>query len=243
MLPELDHRLSGTADRVLRERGVEILTGTSVREATATGVHLTDGRFVPTRTLVWCVGVRPDPLVSETGLPTEKGRLVVDEYLSVPGHPEVYACGDAAAVPDLTRPGSFTPMTAQHTVRQGDLAARNLAASYGVGRRRRYKHHDLGFLVDLGGAQAAADPLHVPLAGPVAKAVTRGYHLLSLPSNRTRVVADWLLDAVSGRQVVQLGLVPSQDVKLDATAAPELAFATRGDRASSPHGVPSGQQP
>jgi NADH dehydrogenase len=243
VLPELDRRLSGTADRVLRERGVEILTGTSVREATAHGVHLTDGRFVATRTLVWCVGVRPDPLVAETGLPTEHGRLVVDEHLSVPAYPEVFACGDAAAVPDLTRPGSFTPMTAQHAVRQGELAARNIAASYGVGKRRRYKHHDLGFLVDLGGTQAAADPLHVPLAGPVAKAVTRGYHLLSLPANRGRVVADWLLDAVSGRQMVQLGLIPAEDVKLDATAAPELAFATRGDRASSPHGVPSGQQP
>src|SRR5262249_38119335 len=155
--------------RVLRERGVEVLTGTSVREATHEGVHLTDGRFVATHTLVWCVGVRPDPLVTETGLPTEKGRLVVDEYLSVPGHPEVLACGDAAGVPDLTRPGSVTPMTAQHAVRQGDLAARNIAASYGIGKRRRYKHHDLGFLVDLGGAQAAANPLHVPLAGPVAK--------------------------------------------------------------------------
>jgi NADH dehydrogenase len=65
------------------------------------------------------VGVRPDPLVAATGLRTEQGRLCVDTYLSVPGHPEVYACGDAAAVPDATRPGHLTPMTAQHAVRQG----------------------------------------------------------------------------------------------------------------------------
>ena len=60
---EMDERLSGTADRVLRQRGVDVRMGTSVKEATHDGVLLTDGEFVPTRTLVWCVGVRPDPLV------------------------------------------------------------------------------------------------------------------------------------------------------------------------------------
>ena len=70
VLPELDPRLSVTADRVLRGRGVEVGTGISVEEATDDGVRLTDGRTVPTRTLVWCVGVRPDPFVEALDLPT-----------------------------------------------------------------------------------------------------------------------------------------------------------------------------
>ena len=109
VLPELDLRLSATADVVLRQRGVDIRTGTSVEEATRTGVRLSDGTTIDTRTIVWCVGVRPDPLVADLGLPTRQDRLVVDEYLTVPGHPEVYACGDAAAVPDLAHPGGLTP--------------------------------------------------------------------------------------------------------------------------------------
>jgi NADH:ubiquinone reductase (H+-translocating) len=208
VLPELDPRLSRTADEVLRARGVDVRTKTSVKEATHDGVLLTDGSFVHTQSLIWCVGVRPDPLVDAVGVATQKGRLVVDEYLNVPGHPDVFACGDAAAVPDLTRPGEVTPMTAQHAERQGKRVAHNIAASYGHGRKRPYKHHDLGFLVDLGGWQAAANPLRVPLSGPPAKTVTRGYHLLSLPGNRTRTLADWALDAVVPRQTVQLGLVP-----------------------------------
>lgn len=220
VLPELDERLSRTADRVLRERDVDVRTGTSVKEATHEGVHLSDGGFMPSRTLVWCVGVRPDPLVDGLGLATNKGRLVVDEYLAVPGRPEVLACGDAAAVPDLTRPGEITAMTAQHAERQGRLAARNIAASYGKGRPHAYKHHDLGFVVDLGGVQAAADPLGVPLGGPVAKAVTAGYHLLSMPGNRVRTAADWMLNAALPRQTVQLGLVRATAVPLD-TAQPE----------------------
>jgi NADH dehydrogenase len=220
VLPELDERLSRTADSVLRERGVDVRMGCSVKEATGEGVQLTDGQFVPTRSLIWCVGVRPDPLVAGLSLPTEKGRLVVDEYLNVPGHPEIFACGDAAAVPDLTKPGQITTMTAQHAVRQGKLVARNIAASYGQGRRRAYRHQDLGFVVDLGGTQSAANPLHVPLSGLPAKTVTRGYHLAAIPSNRTRIVADWLLDAILNRQAVHFGLVPPPAVPLD-TASPE----------------------
>ncbi|KOV66713.1 NADH dehydrogenase [Streptomyces sp. AS58] len=221
VLPELDERLSRTADRVLRQRGVDVRMGTSVKEAVHGGVLLTDGQFVESRTLVWCVGVRPDPLVEALGQPLERGRLLVDPHLQVPGRPEVFACGDAAAVPDLERPGQYTPMTAQHAWRQGKVCAHNIAASFGDGERRAYRHRDLGFVVDLGGAKAAANPLGVPLSGLAAGAVTRGYHLAAMPGNRVRVAADWLLDAVLPRQAVQLGLVRAWSVPLDA-AAPEL---------------------
>jgi NADH dehydrogenase len=227
ILPELDQRLSRTAARVLTRRGVELRTETAVEEAKPAAVQLSDGEQIPTRTLVWCVGVRPDPLVEGLGLATEQGRLVVDEFLQVPGHPNVFAVGDAAAVPDPSGgPGDIAPMTAQHAVRQGKLVARNIAATLGKGRLRAYRHHELGFVVDLGGVQAAANPLGIPLGGPVAAAVTHGYHLLSIPANRLRIANEWLLEAVLPRQTVQLGLVRRSEVPLQ-TASPELIH-TRG---------------
>ena len=217
VLPGLDRRLSSAAHRTLARRGVRIALGESVEEATHDGVRLTDGEFVPTRTLVWCVGVRPDPLVERLGLATQQGRLTVDEYLHVPGHPECFACGDIAAVPDLTRPGELTGMTAQHAVRQGAVAAHNVAASLTHGKQRAYRHRDLGFVVDLAGAKATANPFGIPLSGIVAKAVTRGYHLLSLPAGRIRVASDWALDAVLPRQAVEFGLIRSGAVPLEST--------------------------
>ncbi|GIF05409.1 NAD(P)/FAD-dependent oxidoreductase [Actinoplanes siamensis] len=214
VLPTLDPRLSRTAAQVLRHRGVQVLTGTGVAEAGPDGVRLTNGESVPTRTLVWCVGVRPEPLVAGLGLATRDGRLIVDEFLNVPGRPDVFACGDAAAVP-----GALTGMTARHAVRQGRLAAGNVAASYGHGRRRSYRHRDPGFVVDLGGRSAAADPLGVPLRGAAAKLVTRGHHLMSLPGNRVRVGADWMLDAVLSRRPVQLGLARGGAAPLTARCA------------------------
>jgi NADH dehydrogenase len=152
----------------------------------------------------------------------------------------VFSCGDIAAVPDLTRPGQITGMTAQHAVRQGKLAARNIAASLGAGTKGTYRHRDLGFVVDLAGAKAAADPLGVPLAGWPAKVVTRGYHLLSLPANRVRVASDWALDAVLPRQSVQFGLVRGSAVPL-STSGPSGPgdVGVSHDLAAAPGGAPT----
>lgn len=108
-------------------------------------------------------------------------------------------------------------MTAQHAQRQGALVARNVAASLAGRKLTPYRHRDLGFLVDLGGLNAAADPLHVPLSGLAAKVVTRGYHLLALPGNRTGTATDWAINTVMPPRAVQLGLVGADRVRLDCT--------------------------
>ena len=215
LLQALDERLSKTAERVLRRRGVEVLTGESVAEASDGYVKLTTGEKVQTRSLIWCVGVRADPLVDGLALATKGGRLVVDEFMRVPGVEGVYACGDCAAVPDLTRPGQICGMTAQHAQRQGKQVARNVAASIGTGKAKAYRHGDLGFLVDLGGLAAAANPLHIPLSGPAANAVTRGYHLSAMSGNRMRVLTDWALNAVTPQGESSVTAISAASVPLD----------------------------
>jgi len=228
ILPELGPRLGDPALRILRRRGVDVRLNTSIEEATDSQVRLSDGTAVPTRTLVWCVGVTPGRLTQALGLDTVKGRIVVDEYLAVPGHPDVFAAGDAAAAPDLTRPGQLTAMTAQHAQRQGKAAARNVAATLGHGTRKPYKHRDLGAVVDLGGWQAVANPLHIPVSGPLASVITRGYHLYALPANRLRVATDWLNDVIEHRQFVQLGLIPSEYSGLAVAEHTDIYYQTDG---------------
>src|SRR5580693_729609 len=187
VLPQLDPRLSKTADRVLRRRGVEVRMGQSVADA----------------------------LDGYVKLSTDRGRLVVDEFMKVPDAPDIYACGDCAAVPDLTRPGEVCGMTAQHAQRQGKLVARNVAASLGTGTAKAYKHHDLGFLVDLGGLGAAANPLNIPLSGLPANIVTRVYHLGVMPGNRLRVATDWTLNAITPQEMTSLDVISAASVPLD----------------------------
>jgi NADH:ubiquinone reductase (H+-translocating) len=224
VLPELGERLGDQAMAVLRRRGVEVRLGTTIEEATGDSVRLSDGEVIPSHTLVWCAGVTPSPLIETMGLPTDHGRLKVGADLAVPGAPDVFAFGDAAAVPDLTRPGKLTGQTAQHAQRQGKLAARNVAASLGVGRAVPYRHRDLGFAVDLGGFDAVASPFGVPLAGLPGLVATRGYHLLALPSlgNRIRVSLDWLLDWAMRPQLAQLGFLREEEVTLAEAARPGI---------------------
>jgi NADH dehydrogenase len=228
VLPEMGKRLGDPALRILRRRGLDVRLNTTVEEVTDRQVRLSDGTTVPTHTLVWCVGVTPGPLTQALGLETVNGRIVVDEFLTVSGHPDVFAVGDAAAVPDLTRPGQLTSMTAQHAQRQGKAAARNVAASLGHGSRKAYRHRDLGFVVDLGGWQAVANPLHIPLSGVPAKVITRAYHIYALPANRMRVATDWLNDIIDHRQFVQLGLTPSEHTSLVMAESNQDYYRTDG---------------
>ena len=119
-------------------------------------------------------------------------------------------------------------MTGQHAQRQGRTAARSVAASLGHGTRRAHRHRDLGMVVDLGGWQAVANPLGVPLAGAPAKLLGRACHLLTLPANRLRVATDWCNDVTEHRQFVRLGLVPPERARLAAAEPVDLYFRSDG---------------
>lgn len=222
VMPEVGPRLGSRALEVLRERGVEVRLGTTLAEIRADDrVTLTDGATLPCGTVAWVTGVTASPLVETLGLPLDEGRLVVDDHLRVPGHPHVFAAGDAASVPDLTRPGKVTPPVAQHAVRQGARLARNVAASLGRGESRPYRHRNLGLVVDLGRGEAVATPFGLPLSGRAAKVIAGGYHLAALPgaANRVGVGVDWLLGVAAPRPLVSFGLVDARRASLEQSEA------------------------
>ena len=159
----------------------------------------------------------------------------------MPGTPDVFAFGDAAAVPDLTRPGQLTGQTAQHAQRQGKVAARNVAASLGFGKAVDYRHRDLGFVVDLGGFEAVASPLGVALGGLPGLVVTRGYHLLALPAagNRIRVSLDWLLDWAMRPQLAQLGFLREEQATMAEAEQTGIYQGPPADEEAAARDVPA----
>lgn len=219
VMPEVGKKLGDAALKVLRKRGIDVRLGITLKEAHADRVVLSDDSRIETRTIAWVTGVTGAPLIQNLGLPTEKGRLTVQADLQVPDHPEVFAAGDAAAVPDLTQPGKVTPPTAQHATRQGKALARNVAASLGYGSGKEYKHRNLGLVVDLGPRYAVANPLNIHLSGLPAKAVTRSYHLYAIPRgvNRWAVSLAYLTDALFTRSVVSIGLTSEDDAQFTAS--------------------------
>lgn len=219
VMPEVGEKLGNAAKRVLRDRGIDVRLGVTLHEVHADHVVLSDGSRIETHTVAWVTGVTGAPLVEKLGLPTDKGRLKVQTNLQVPGHPDVFAAGDAAAVPDVTQPGKITPPTAQHATRQGKVLARNVAASLGCGTPKNYKHRNMGLVVDLGPRHAVANPLNIHLSGYPAKIVTRGYHLYAIPRfvNRWAVSLAYLTDAFFDRSVVSIGLSSQEDAQFCAS--------------------------
>ena len=227
VLPELGGLLADRALDLLRERGMDVRLGVTIDEAHPDRVVLTDGTELGTHTVIWCAGVRPAPLVEGTGLETSKGRLVVDEWMRVPSHPGVYAAGDVAAVPDLSKDPDdegvhpVCPPTAQHAQRQGNTLGKIVAADVKGEDRKPYKHRDLGLVADFGGLEGVAKPLGVPITRLPAKVVAKGYHLYALPSigGRARVAADWTVGLFSDPPVTQLGFVSADEARLPAPPA------------------------
>jgi NADH dehydrogenase len=219
VMPEVGEKLGTAAMRVLRSRGIDVRLGVTLKRVQADHVVLSDDSRIDTHTVAWLTGVTGAPLIEKLGLPTDKGRLVVHPNLQVPGHPDVFAAGDAAAVPDLTQPGKITPPTAQHAIRQGKALARNVAASLGYGTTKPYKHRNMGLVVDLGPRHAVANPLGMQLSGFPAKIVTRAYHLYAIPRavNRWAVTLAYLTDAIFDRSVVSIGLASSDDADFAAS--------------------------
>ncbi|MEU1003502.1 NAD(P)/FAD-dependent oxidoreductase [Streptomyces tibetensis] len=230
LMPELGDKLGSSAQEILRRRGIDISLGTSIAKAGPEEVTFTDGRVIPTRTLIWTAGVVASPLIATLGAETVKGRLSVAPEMNLPGDDGVFALGDSAAVPDLAKgDGAMCPPTAQHALRQGRHVADNVIASLRGQAMKPYVHKDLGLVVDLGGTDAVSKPLGIELRGLPAQAVARGYHWSALRTNvaKTRVMTNWLLNAVAGDDFVRTGFQARKAARLkdfeytDAYLTPE----------------------
>ncbi len=209
VMPEVAPSLAAFAERELRGRGIEIRANTTVEEVGARSARLSTGETIATRTVVWTAGVKPHPVVARLGLPlTQAGRIDVDETMRVRGHENVWAVGDAAAVPDPARKGEPSPPTAQHAIRQGRRVARNVAAELGAGGSvKPFTYKTLGVFVDMGRHQAVASTLGIRWRGFPAWFLARTYHLLNMPGTKRklRLVVDWTVSLLFSRDTSELG--------------------------------------
>ena len=208
LLPGLDPKLARYSEQHLRGRGVEIHLDTWLESCVDKTVVVSNPEVKPyiSDTIIWATGQRPSPLVSALGLATDQaGRLIVDDAIRATGRTDVFALGDAAAVPDPD--GGVCPGTAQHAVRQAKVCARNVAAALGVGEPTTFTYRNRGLAVTLGRNQGTAQVYRFTFTGVLAWLMGRSYHLLMMPglARKVRVVADWTTAMLFPRDLSQLG--------------------------------------
>jgi NADH:quinone reductase (non-electrogenic) len=208
VLPEIDHSLADYALRELRGRGIDIRLETTLEEVTANRARLSSGETLPTRTVVWTAGVAPHPSLRQLSLPLdERGRVPVDEHLRVRGSDSVWALGDCAAAPDPR--GGLCPPTAQHAVRQGPVAARNIAAELGVGTARPFTYRGNASFVNLGRYKAVGRIGRRKFRGFPAWWLARTYHMSQIPgaARKVRAVVDWTVSLPFRRDLSEVGSI------------------------------------
>jgi NADH dehydrogenase len=208
VLPEIDPGLADYALRELRGRGIDIRLDTTLEEVSADRARLSTGEVLPSRTVAWTAGVAPHPSLRKLAVPLdERGRTPVDKYLRVQGMDSVWAIGDCAAAPDPR--GGVCPPTAQHAVRQGPVAARNIAAELGIGTAEPFEYRSTAAFVNLGRYKAVGRIGGRTFRGFPAWWLARTYHMSQIPgvARKARAVIDWTASLPFRRDVSELGSI------------------------------------
>jgi NADH dehydrogenase len=197
ILPELDPPLRRTAQSRLNNQNIEVRTEALAEEITEDRVRLQDGDEIMTENVVWTAGNRPNAAIYDLGLPVdEQNGIKVDEYFRVEGHPNIWAVGDCAAIPDIREEnGEIIPPNAQAAVQEGKTLAKNVLAAIDGDELERFEFRPQGQLVELGSDFAVNEVMGLHFTGRLASIFWRIAYLTRLDSPQvgTRIVADWIV--------------------------------------------------
>src|SRR3989475_552093 len=207
ILPMSKPHTSHLVRQALEKEGIEVLTGRSITGVTETTGE-TSAEVIPARTLFWAAGTTAPEMVRQ--LPTKQARngaVVVDDHLRIPGHPDVYVIGDSAWAYDSTT-NAPVPPTAQASRQQGYYVGKAIATEYAGRPAQPYRYTMLGHLALLGRSTGVAELGPITFTGLPAWVF---WHLVYLQRNpswakRIRLVIDWLLAGILGRETGQLRL-------------------------------------
>ena len=228
ILPELGEHLGAYAQAKLAARGIEIVANAKVSGVSDSAVMLDDGRTIPSRLVVWTAGTSPHPLLRLLPCPLNRGRIVVDETLAVPGWPGVWALGDCAVVPDR-RTGMPHPPTAQHALREAGTVAGNIAAAIAGRPLRLFEFRTIGQLAAIGRRTGVARMFGVNFSGFIAWWLWRTIYLSKLPrlEKKCRGAIDWTLDLIFAKDFVQFLTVRAPVMSTHEMAEETVEYAHR----------------
>lgn len=193
ILSTFPETLRNAARESLKRLGIEVREGVAVTHIDANGVMLGNERL-NAGTIVWAAGVAASPLVATLGAPLDRaGRVLVEPDLSIPGHPEVFVVGDAAAF--LHQGGKLLPGVAQTAMQGAAHAAKNIL------RRERgqptlpFVYKNYGNMAIVGRGSAIADLPWARLSGPIGWLAWLFLHIVMLIGFRNRVVVlfEWAI--------------------------------------------------
>lgn len=191
LLTPFDPALSAAARRSLEQLGVEVRLSAGVTDCDCSAVSIGDER-IETRTIVWAAGVKASPAAEWLAADSDRaGRVFVQADLSVPGQPDIFVIGDAAAA--IGADGKPLPGVAPVAKQQGQYVADLLIARTQGRTLRSFRYRDFGSMATIGRKRAVAQFAAVKLSGVTAWLLWSLAHIYFLIGfrNRLTVALNW----------------------------------------------------
>jgi NADH:ubiquinone reductase (H+-translocating) len=227
ILPGFNTKLANFAKDKMVERGIDIRLKTAVtsfdgNEVTTKSLdeNLKDSidtskiNSIITKTLIWTAGVTPVNTIKRSMFKTEKGKVLVNDYLEVTDFPGVFAIGDCALHidPETQRP---LPPTAQIAEAQAKIAAKNLISLIKNSTKEKFVYHSKGQMAIIGKRSGIATFLGMNISGFWAWLIWRNVYLSKITTfdKKTRVFLDWVIDLFFDRDISRLKLMKRETEK------------------------------
>ena len=196
--------LSDFARKALEKLGVAVWTGSVVTGVTEGQVHV-GSETIEARTILWAAGVAASPLGASLGVPLDRaGRVLVNEDLTIPGHPEIAVVGDLGAF--KTKDGGWLPGVAQVAMQGGTHAARNVIRMVQGNPPAPFVYRNLGNMATIGRHSAVADMPGFQMKGYFAWWFWLFVHIFNLIGfrNRLTVMTEWAFSYATYQRAVRL---------------------------------------
>ena len=191
LLAAFPEDLSASALKQLVDLGVEVRTGIHATNLTDNGLQVGD-EFIPCRVKIWAAGNNASFVGKTLGVAVDRfGRVLVNDDLTIPGHPEVQVIGDLANFSHQT--GKPLPGVSPVAMQQGRHAARNILGMIDGRKPQRFRYWDKGSMATIGRNKAVADLNFMHLSGLPAWLAWLFVHIIFLVGfrNRLAVLFQW----------------------------------------------------
>ena len=211
ILPEVGEELGKFALDYVRKSGIEVIANTKAVDAGEDHVLLSDNTIIPCATLIWAGGVTVDPLIStlkcEHG---QSGRLVVDPYMRLKDHPDIFALGDCANLVD-NKTNIVYPTTAQIAIRQAKLVSENLVTEITgkINSMKPFLYHNKGVMATIGKRTGVALLNGKKIRGFSAWILWRSFYWMHLPTREKKIKVgfDWFLSLIFRADIMTVGFI------------------------------------
>jgi len=227
ILPGFNEKLAKFAKQKLIERGIDIKLQTAITSFDGNEVttKLLDQNpkdsvdeskvdSIITKTLIWTAGVTPVNTIKRSMLKTDRGKVIINDYLEVQDFPGVFAIGDCVLFlnPETKRP---YPPTAQIAEAQAKTAAKNLTALIKNSEKEKFEYHSKGQMAIIGKRSGIATFLGMNISGFWAWLIWRNVYLSKIPTfdKQVRVFLDWTIDLFFDRDISRLKMMKREDEK------------------------------